>query len=96
MRRVEQLTLGEVRLIVVSAPLAGAHGALTLVEREVAQLIARGMSNAEIARSRGTSVRTVANQVRSIFMKLDVDCRRKVAAELIAGVGPRQGLREPA
>jgi DNA-binding NarL/FixJ family response regulator len=88
MRRVEQFTLGEVRLVVVSAPLAGSHDALSPAELEVALLIARGMSNAEIARSRGTSVRTVANQVRSIFMRLDVDCRRKVAAALIAGEGP--------
>jgi DNA-binding NarL/FixJ family response regulator len=39
-----------------------------------------GKRNADIARERGTSVRTVANQVAAIFRKLKVRSR----AELVA------------
>ncbi len=53
---------------------------LTAAERDVARLAARGLSNREIAASRGTSVRTVANQVASVFVKLGVGSRRELAA----------------
>ena len=39
-------------------------------EREVALLVARGLSNKEIARELGLSVGTVKLHVHSIFMKL--------------------------
>lgn len=48
---------------------------LTDTEREVAMLVLDGASNAEIAEARAVSVRTVANQLRSIFKKLGV-CSR--------------------
>src|SRR5262245_24379274 len=38
---------------------------LSRAEREVVRAVAGGCSNAEIARGRGTSVHTVANQLRS-------------------------------
>ena len=44
--------------------------------------IARGGSNAQIARARGTSARTVANQVASVFVKLGVASRRELLAKL--------------
>jgi DNA-binding NarL/FixJ family response regulator len=39
-------------------------------EREVALLVARGLSNKEIARELGLSVGTVKLHIHSIFMKL--------------------------
>lgn len=49
--------------------------ALTAAEREVAELAADGKSNAEIAKLRETSVRTVANQMAAILEKLSVHAR---------------------
>jgi DNA-binding CsgD family transcriptional regulator/AraC-like DNA-binding protein len=48
---------------------------LTDTERAVAMMVLDGASNAEIADARDVSVRTVANQLRSIFQKLGV-CSR--------------------
>ncbi len=48
---------------------------LTTAENEVAHLIGAGLSNAEIARRRGSSPRTVANQAARIFRKLGVTSR---------------------
>ncbi len=57
-------------------------------EREVAFAVAIGCSNAEIARQRGTSIRTVENQIYAIFRKLGIGSRNELAAYL--GGLPRQ------
>jgi DNA-binding NarL/FixJ family response regulator len=57
-------------------------------ECEVAAAIAIGCSNAAIARQRGTSVRTVENQIYGIFRKLGIGSRNELAAYL--GGLPRQ------
>lgn len=54
------------------------RSALTPAERDIAALVAAGLDNSEIATRRGTSVRTVANQVASILRKLRLDSRRQV------------------
>ncbi len=59
--------------------------ALTARELEVLRLIARGMSNREIAEAHGTSEGTVKNQASSILQKLGVRDRTRAvlkAAEL--------------
>ena len=65
---------------------ANAHPtALTARELEVLRLIARGMSNREIAEANGTSEGTVKNQTSSILQKLGVRDRTRAvlkAAEL--------------
>ncbi len=53
---------------------------LTVAEREVALLALEGKSNAEIARARTCSVRTVANQLQSVFRKLGIRSRAELAA----------------
>lgn len=58
---------------------------LSVGEREVAILLVRGLSNAAIAAERGTAVRTVANQVRSIASKLGVSGRIEIAVVLLEG-----------
>lgn len=51
---------------------------LTTAEAAVATLAIEGLSNAAIAKQRKTSVRTVANQLRSIYSKLEVGSRRQL------------------
>jgi DNA-binding NarL/FixJ family response regulator len=69
----------------------GFSGRLTAAEREVARLMATGFSNADIARRRGSSPRTVANQAASIFRKLGVRSRLELNALVSRGVN-----RDPA
>jgi DNA-binding NarL/FixJ family response regulator len=52
-----------------------ACAALTRAERSVLELLAAGASNAQIAGARGSSVRTVANQVASLLKKLAAGSR---------------------
>lgn len=60
----------------------GRLGPLTASEREVALLLLHGMTNQAIADSRGTSTRTVANQIQSIYRKARVSSRAELAALL--------------
>jgi DNA-binding NarL/FixJ family response regulator len=53
---------------------------LSDAERAVAEALLEGQSNAEIAAARGVAVRTIANQVASIFRKLGVRSRTELAA----------------
>jgi DNA-binding CsgD family transcriptional regulator len=82
--RVTRFTCCSESFVVLSIPLhePSSTDSLTHSERDIARRILRGDSNAEIAAARGTSVRTVANQVRAIFAKLHV-CSR---AELVARI----------
>jgi DNA-binding CsgD family transcriptional regulator len=57
--------------------------ALTNAEGEVARLVAKGLSNKEIAAKRNTKERTVANQLRSIFRKLEVQSRTELVTLLV-------------
>ena len=59
--------------------------ALRPAEREVLELILAGRSNAEIARHRRRSARTVAHQVDSIFRRLGVGSRQELLALLFRG-----------
>ena len=68
-----------------STDLAGVE--LTPSEREVATLILEGRDNPTIAALRGTSARTIANQVASIFAKLGVRSRAELAAK-VYGAAP--------
>lgn len=59
---------------------AGALGQLTTRERQIADLVADGRSNAEIANTLSLSVYTVKNHVSNILMKLAVQSRTEAAA----------------
>lgn len=52
--------------------------ALTDAEAEIAARVVRGASTPEIACERGVSVRTVANQLGSIYRKLGVCSRAEL------------------
>ncbi len=58
---------------------------LTAHERQVAALVLEGLTTAEMAETRGTSPRTIANQLASIYRKLGVASR----AELVIALGAR-------
>jgi DNA-binding CsgD family transcriptional regulator len=60
---------------------------LTPTERSIVSLVLRGQRNAAIARARGTSPRTIANQLATIYRKLGVTSRR----ELRVRVGGDEG-----
>jgi DNA-binding CsgD family transcriptional regulator len=53
---------------------------LSPAESEVAAHILKGRTNAQIAKLRGASERTVANQVANVFRKLGVSSRLELVA----------------
>jgi DNA-binding NarL/FixJ family response regulator len=52
---------------------------LTPAEAAVARAAVAGLSNREIARQRGSSPRTVAEQLRSVYGKLGISSRTELA-----------------
>lgn len=58
---------------------------LSDAEHKVAELAVAGYSNQEIASIRGTSVRTVANQLARIFAKTGAGSRRELATRWVTG-----------
>jgi DNA-binding NarL/FixJ family response regulator len=82
-RSVTRLSWAGKQLLVVNVG-AGERGfeALTESEREIVRAAGAGLSNAEIARQRRRSERTVANQLASAFRKLGVASRHALAARL--------------
>mgnify|MGYP000538275932 CR=1 FL=1 len=52
--------------------------------QQVLELLLGGASNGEIAKARKTAIRTVANQVASLFRKFGVGSRAELAARLSA------------
>lgn len=53
---------------------------LTDAERQVVAAVKVGLTNAQIAAARGTSVGTVSKQVASIFRKLGIHSRGELAS----------------
>ena len=82
--RVSVLDQPGTKIWVVSFPLAE-HAGLTAAEQQVALSVARGNTNRQIAEARGTSERTVANQVASACKKLGAKNRRQLAVALARG-----------
>lgn len=64
------------------APTQRSLARLSDAEREVATCLLGGMRCAVIARERGTSPRTVANQITSIYHKLGISSRRELMAQI--------------
>lgn len=56
---------------------------LSPAEREILGLLLNDHDSASIAAARGTSPRTVANQIASLFRKLGVQSRAELAAKLL-------------
>lgn len=58
---------------------------LTPAERAVAKLAAQGNSNKDIARLQSLSVYTVENHLKSVYRKLDIQGRGKLARSVLFG-----------
>lgn len=79
----DRLSLDGERLIVGEARAPSSVGpGLTKAESVVAMLAARGMSNTQIARERGTSASTVAKQLERVYRTLGVASRAELAARV--------------
>ena len=63
-----------------AAESCGAQPILSSAEAEVLRALASGLTNAQIARARGTSPRTVANQVQSLLRKFGMQSRHQLGA----------------
>jgi DNA-binding CsgD family transcriptional regulator len=87
--RLASFRLGGGRFRVVSVSVAPTEEpgkpALSAAEREVFRLLLQGSSNREIAAIRGTSERTVANQVQAVFRKSGVTSRAELCARALRG-----------
>ena len=68
----------------IDAQLAGGAGPLTARELEIAELVALGRSNREIAGALVLSHRTVGNHVQHILTKLGVGNRSQITAWVLA------------
>ena len=76
----------EVSVVAVDLAVSGAiAGRLTSAEREVAEYVARGFSNARIAATRGVAASTVAKQLQAIYDKLGVENRSRLARLISEG-----------
>lgn len=84
--RVERRGEGESEVLLFSSELAHRSLAnLSPAEREVALAATQGVSNAEIALARRTSVRTVEEQLGGVMRKLGVGSRAELTARLRDG-----------
>jgi DNA-binding CsgD family transcriptional regulator len=85
-----QPTAGDGRVAIVVEPASGARSAtlrleisgVTAREREVATLLAAGLSNAEIATALVLSPHTVQDHVKSLFEKVGVTSRQELVARV--------------
>jgi len=79
---VTRISVGDDEFAILSFPCSPAafDMELTPAERAVLGALLAGKSNSTIARERSTSVRTIANQVASIYRKAGVSSRCELAA----------------
>jgi DNA-binding CsgD family transcriptional regulator len=78
--RATPVTVGGARFVLLGFERSDLPDHLTPAERQVVLAVLAGLSNAEVARLRGSSPRTVANQLATIFKKLGVRSRSELAA----------------
>ncbi|MBA3905087.1 MAG: helix-turn-helix transcriptional regulator [Pseudonocardiales bacterium] len=80
----------------IDALLGGSGGPLTARERQIADLVALGRSNREIAAQLVLSNRTVGNHVQHILTKLGFAYRSQIAAWVVARGGMSSGMSSSA
>ena len=85
--RAVAMALGEPAGAAKPAPASPDPGRLTAREREVAALIAQGLSNRDIAARLVISARTAETHVQHIMVKLGLTARAQIAAWMAADTG---------
>ena len=73
----------------------GVRGQLTRREEEIANLVARGMTNVQIARQLGIALQTVKTHVHSTLKRLSLRNRSQIAVHALAGLQPPSAARQP-
>jgi DNA-binding NarL/FixJ family response regulator len=86
----------ELRVIGMARPEQRLAPALPSAEREVIRCLVEGLSHAEIAGKRGTSARTVANQIGAVFRRLNVSGRNELVQRLLFARPLDPNSRDPA
>ncbi len=84
----------QVRVISIARPDQRLALCLSRAEFAVARYLFEGLCQAQIARERSTSQRTVANQIAAVFRRLGVSGRGEFLLHLLAQ--PSQGVTPPA
>ncbi len=79
-----------------AAKTSGELDALTAREREVLELLARGLTNKEIAEALVITTNTVKRHLKSIFTKLEVHTRSAAAAKAVRAGVPAEWAQDDA
>ncbi|MBI4819548.1 MAG: helix-turn-helix transcriptional regulator [Deltaproteobacteria bacterium] len=91
-----RVTIDEVEYAIVGFPIANPiEGDLSRAEKQIVELVMRGWSNGQIASARGTSARTIANQIARSYRKLGVGSRRELVARLAWSPSPLEAEGPP-
>lgn len=87
--RCSTFAINEHQLRVVSAPRPDTHLKRTLPPAELAVIrrLVEGSTYAQIAEERGTSTRTIANQITAVFRRLRVSGRNELLQRLLVDEG---------
>jgi len=72
----------DLTMLAFALPEAELPEALTIAEQEVALQVYAGASHRDIAQTRGVSVKTIGNQLESIYRKLGVSSRVELVLRL--------------
>jgi DNA-binding CsgD family transcriptional regulator len=84
-------------IVSLPRPERGFRAGLNPAERDIVRLRVEGMSYEEMAQSRKTSPRTIANQVGAVYRKLNVSGRLALLASIVkSGNGSASRDRRPA
>ncbi len=83
-RVISQLAIGDAKFVVISIPhQKRTRGGLTKAELAVLEGVLAGLTDGQIAKQRGVSVRTVSHQVAAILRKLGASSRVELGAKLL-------------
>jgi DNA-binding NarL/FixJ family response regulator len=84
------------RVISIARPDIPLESALPSAELAVIRSLVEGVTYAEIARRRGTSTRTIANQITAVFRRMKVSGRSELLLRLFLDASRRSSVLVPA
>jgi DNA-binding NarL/FixJ family response regulator len=73
---------GDAEVVLLSYTPSSDKRVFTEAEREILLAIRKGLSNSDIAKTRQSSARTVANQVTGVLRKVGMSSRAELVAKL--------------